>query len=121
MAVVVHASVAPEPFGMVVLEAMAQRKPVIGSRAGGVVEMVVEGKTGYTFPPGDHVELARRLIELLGNPSLAAQMGDAGYQRLLDSFTIEGYMIGIHAVYRSILDNSPLPPNVGIPAATGTA
>lgn len=121
MAVVVHASVAPEPFGMVVLEAMAQRKPVIGSRAGGVVEMVVEGKTGYTFPPGDHVELARRLIELLGNPSLAAQMGNAGHQRLLDSFTIEGYMTGIHAVYRSILDNSPLPPNVGIPAATGTA
>ena len=40
MQVVVHASVQPEPFGMVVLEAMARRKPVVGSRAGGIIEMV---------------------------------------------------------------------------------
>ena len=51
MDVVIHASIEPEPFGMVVLEAMGMRKPLIGSRAGGVPEMVVEGVTGYTYPP----------------------------------------------------------------------
>ena len=121
MSIVMHASIEPEPFGMVVLEAMAQRKPIIGSRAGGVVEMVVEGKTGYTFPPGDHAELARRLIELLSDPGRSAQMGEAGYQRLLDSFSIEQYMSGIHSVYHSILDRQPLAPTVGIPARTSAS
>jgi glycosyltransferase involved in cell wall biosynthesis len=121
MSIVMHASIAPEPFGMVVLEAMAQHKPIIGSRAGGVVEMVVEGETGYTFPPGDHMELAARLIELLGDPARAAQMGDAGYRRLLESFSIEQYMKGIHSVYHSILDQRPLPTSVGIPARTRAA
>jgi len=117
MSIVMHASIEPEPFGMVVLEAMAQRKPIVGSRAGGVVEMVVEGQTGYTFPPGDHAELARRLIELLGDPARASRMGDAGYQRLLDSFSIEQYMNGIHSVYHSIVDQRPLSSSIGIPAS----
>jgi glycosyltransferase involved in cell wall biosynthesis len=121
MSIVIHASIVPEPFGMVVLEGMAQRKPMIGSRAGGVVEMVVEGQTGYTFPPGDYEELARRLNELLADPNRARQMGEAGYQRLIDSFTIDQYMTGIHTVYRSILSKQPLPPNVGIPAAASPA
>ena len=115
MSVVVHASVEPEPFGMVVLEAMAQRRPVVGSRAGGVVEMVIDGKTGYTFPPGDAKDLAERLIELLNDPALATRMGEAGYQRLLNSFSIQQYMDGIHAVYRAVLARTPVPEAIGIP------
>jgi glycosyltransferase involved in cell wall biosynthesis len=114
MSVVIHASIQPEPFGMVVLEAMAQRKPIVGSRAGGVVEMVVDGKTGYTFPPGDSAELASRLIELLKDPAKAAAMGEAGYARLIESFTIRAYMDGIHRVYRAILTNGTMPTDVGI-------
>jgi len=103
MNIVLHASVEPEPFGMVVLEAMAQRKPVIGSRAGGVVEMVVEGETGYTVPPGDDRLLAERIIELLGDPARATRMGDAGHKRLLEKFTLQQYMDAIHAIYRTTL------------------
>ncbi|MEZ5287557.1 MAG: glycosyltransferase family 4 protein [Vicinamibacterales bacterium] len=114
MSVVVHASVQPEPFGMVVLEAMAQRKPIIGSRAGGVVEMVIEGRTGYTFPPGDAATLATRLIELLDDPDRAAAMGEAGYARLRESFSMEQYMDGIHAAYRAILSGGPVPSGIGI-------
>jgi glycosyltransferase involved in cell wall biosynthesis len=115
LSVVIHASVEPEPFGMVVLEAMAQKKPVVGSRAGGIVEMVVEGHTGYTFAPGDADELARRLIELLNDPIQAARMGERGYARLLESFTIARYMNGIHSVYRAVLDRKPIPSAIGIP------
>jgi L-malate glycosyltransferase len=104
MSIVVHASIEPEPFGMVVLEAMAQRKPIVGSRAGGVVEMIVEGETGYTYQPGDHAELARRLIELLTAPERAAAMGEAGYRRLLESFSVQQYMSSIHSAYHAILD-----------------
>lgn len=118
MSVVIHASIQPEPFGMVVLEAMAQRKPIIGSRAGGVVEMVVDGHTGYTFPPGDSRELATRLIELLRDPARAREMGEAGYQRLIASFTIRQYMDGIHEVYRSVLARRPIPGGIGIAAGS---
>lgn len=114
MGVVIHASVQPEPFGMVVLEAMAQRKAVIGSRAGGVIEMVVEGKTGYTFPPGDSGTLATRIIELLSNPLRATQMGEEGYKRLMNSFTLKRYMDEIHATYRAILNRRPLPSDIGV-------
>jgi glycosyltransferase involved in cell wall biosynthesis len=114
MSVVIHASIEPEPFGMVVLEAMAQRKPIVGSRAGGVVEMVVDGQTGYTFAPGDAHDLAQRLIELLSDPARAARMGEAGYARLLDSFSIQQYMAGIHSAYEATLARTPIPPGVGI-------
>lgn len=114
MRLVVHASVQPEPFGMVVLEAMAQHKAVIGSRAGGVIEMVVEGKTGYTFPPGDARVLSAHITELLGNPARTAQMGEEGYKRLMSSFTLQHYMEEIHAAYCAILSKSPLPEDIGL-------
>lgn len=112
MSIVLHASVEAEPFGMVVLEAMARKKPVIGSRAGGVVEMVIEGETGYTVPPGDPSAMAARITELLSDPSRARQMGERGYQRLLRDFSVEQYMAGVHATYEAVLSGGPLPAGV---------
>ena len=109
MEVLIHASVAPEPFGMVVLEGMAQRKPVIGSRAGGPVEMIVEGETGFTFPPGDAAALAVAVRDLLGDRDRARRMGEAGYQRLVNVFTMARYMEDIHGAYEAVLGHRPLP------------
>ena len=117
MQIVIHASVEPEPFGMVVLEAMAQRKPVVGSRAGGVVEMVVEGETGFTFPPGDAETLAARVNDLLADPERARRMGEAGYERLMESFTMTRYMEQVHEAYDSILSDRPLAPSAAAPAS----
>jgi glycosyltransferase involved in cell wall biosynthesis len=116
MGFVMHASVQPEPFGMVVLEAMAQHKAVIGSRAGGVIEMVVEGETGYTFPPGHWQTLASQMLELLGAPAKADQMGEAGYARLINHFTMQRYMDEIHRTYRAVLAGEPVPGDVGLAA-----
>ncbi len=109
MSIVIHASVQPEPFGMVVLEAMAQHKAVIGSRAGGVIEMVVEGKTGYTFPAGDATALAARIVELLSNPDQARQMGEEGYKRVVSVFTLQRYINEVQTAYQAILSDRPLP------------
>jgi glycosyltransferase involved in cell wall biosynthesis len=113
MSIVIHGSLQPEPFGMVVLEAMAQRKPVIGSGAGGVVEIVVEGETGYTFPPGDSATLAARLLDLLGDPARAAAMGERGFARLQSAFTMDRYMADIHRLYEAILAGRGIPADVG--------
>lgn len=117
MEFLVHASIEPEPFGMVVLEGMAQRKAVIGSRAGGPVEMILEGETGYTVPPGDPSALAARMIDLLVDPDRCRRMGLRGYERLINEFTMARYMENIHGTYRAILEERPVPATIGLRAS----
>jgi len=107
MEVAVHASVAPEPFGRVLLEAMAMRKPVVGSHAGAVPEIVEGGVTGYTFPPGDPVALAARLAELLLCPQISRTMGEAGRRRLERHFSIEHNVASTLSVYSDLLAGGP--------------
>ena len=81
-----------EPFGLVILEAMACETPVVASRVGGIPEIVVEGETGYLvdFNPADPdaftSALAGRLEKLLGDTTLAVTMGKAGRDRVLRHF-----------------------------------
>ncbi len=58
---VVHPSVAPEPFGRTIVEAMLARRPVIAAEAGAVPEILADGAFGSLFPPGDHCALAASL------------------------------------------------------------
>jgi starch synthase len=81
-----------EPFGLVILEAMACETPVVASNVGGIPEIVVEGETGYLvdFDPADPESftsaLADRMEKLLSDPALAAKMGKAGRVRVLQHF-----------------------------------
>jgi starch synthase len=81
-----------EPFGLVILEAMACETPVVASRVGGIPEIVVEGETGYLvdFDPDDldgfTSVLAGRIEKVLGDPTTAARMGRAGRHRVLEHF-----------------------------------
>ncbi len=76
--IVVHASTVPEPFGLVIAEAMASGKPVIVSRAGGAAE-IVEAAGGALFhSPGDSAELADRIARLVRDPGERACLGREG-------------------------------------------
>ncbi|TMD16852.1 MAG: glycogen synthase [Chloroflexi bacterium] len=81
-----------EPFGLVLLEAMACESAVIASRVGGIPEIVVEGETGYMVdydvdhPQDFTTTLASRIQELLSDPARASKMGKAGRQRVLERF-----------------------------------
>jgi glycosyltransferase involved in cell wall biosynthesis len=101
--VVVHASILPEPFGRVVLEAMACRKPVIASLAGGVTEIVDHGRTGLLFPPGDDQALATAMLDILGDRDRAVRMGEAGYARLVERFHISQNVEATMAIYDLVL------------------
>lgn len=63
-----------ETFGMVLVEAMASGTPVIGSRVGGIVDVIDNGKTGFIVPPKDPQSLAEKIIEILGNRKLRETM-----------------------------------------------
>lgn len=104
--VAIHASTLPEPFGRVLLEAMAMRKPLVGSRSGAVPEIVEDGVTGYTFAPGNADELAACVIRLLEDPAMALQFGEAGFARLEREFHIAQNVERTMAVYGRVLARS---------------
>ncbi len=75
-----------EPLGIVNLEAMACATAVVGSRTGGIPEVVAEGETGLLVPPGDPEALADALNALLSDPDRARAMGQAGRKRAVAEF-----------------------------------
>jgi glycosyltransferase involved in cell wall biosynthesis len=78
-----------ELLGLSLLEAMASGTPVIASRIGGLPEVVRDGETGYLVTPDDVDELRDRTAALVGNPSRARRMGEAGRELVLERFTWE--------------------------------
>ncbi len=76
-----------EPFGLTPLEGMACGRPVIGSAVGGITYTLADGVTGFLVPPRDPQALATRLYQLLLEPELRIQMGQAARQRVEQSFT----------------------------------
>ncbi len=81
--IVVVPSIWMEPFGIVALEAMASGVPVIASQIGGLQNIVIDGKTGFLFEPGNVKELMDKMENLLDNQSLRETMGDNGRKRAL--------------------------------------
>src|ERR1044072_4001712 len=78
-----------EAFGWVLAEAMASKKPVIGTTVGGIPEIIQDGKSGYLIDPGSPERLAERLIQLLGDENLRRQMGDAGCKIVKQKFELQ--------------------------------
>ncbi len=99
----VHAAVQPEPFGRVLIEAMAAGVPVIAAAAGGVPEIVAAGETGHLVPPGDPASLGQAMRELLASPERRAAQGEAGRRRVLATFTEARMVAGVVRCYRSLL------------------
>jgi glycosyltransferase involved in cell wall biosynthesis len=73
--VVVHASTAPEPFGLTIIEAMACGKPVVATFAGGVVDLIDHGQDGLGVPPGDFQALGGAVQLLLADADLRRRLG----------------------------------------------
>ena len=77
-----------ESFGMVPVEAMAMKIPVIATRVGGLVEVIEDGKTGILVPPGDVGSLCMAIKQLIENPEMRKEMGEAGKKRVEEKFDI---------------------------------
>src|SRR3990172_791163 len=103
--VLVHTSVRPEPFGLVLIEAMATGKPVVAARDGGVPEIVVDGATGLLVEPGDGQSTGEAIVTLFNRPDRAKAMGAAGRRRAEQLFDIGVYVRRIEDVYREVLGN----------------
>jgi glycosyltransferase involved in cell wall biosynthesis len=89
-----------EALGRVVVEAMAAGTPVIGSRVGGIPDMVRDGETGFLVEPGDEKTLAERLRWMLSRRDDARAMGERGREFARRFFSSGAYVAG----YRRIFD-----------------
>ena len=86
---VAHTSTAPEPFGRVIVEAMLCNTPIVAAAAGGVVELIEQGKTGWLSPPGDALKLAEIIQHCQSQPEHAIAIAHQAQQSASERFNLE--------------------------------
>lgn len=99
----VHSAIQAEPFGLVIVEAMALGKPVIAANAGGPIEIVDEGVTGMRTPPANAEALGAAMMALLGDRQARARLGAAGRARVAERFSAEAMVRQIEGLYGDVL------------------
>ena len=92
-----------EPFGRVLIEAMAMEKPVIASDIGGPKEIVAHNKTGLLIEPKNAAKLADAILYIYRNPKIARKMGREGRKRVMKYFLVDRYIHEHERVYREII------------------
>lgn len=97
-----------ESFGLVFLEAMASRCPVVGTRVDGIPEVVEDGVTGLLVPPGDAHALALAIIDLLTDTEKALRFAEAGRKRVETLFSNERMAREYNDLYMRLLRRAPL-------------
>ena len=103
--VLVLPSELPEPWGMVVLEAMATARPVVATRQGGPLEAVVDGETGYLVSPDDPATMAQAILDLLETPERSLAMGKRGRLRCEQRFSQVQTHREIAELYDAVLND----------------
>lgn len=91
-------STEPEPFGLVAVEAMLAKKPVIASNHGGLTEIIKNNETGFLFEPNNVQELSEAIDKLIRNEELRKEMGISGYKRVIEKFSIQKYVSNIEKI-----------------------
>ena len=102
-AVVIVPSECYENCSMVVLEAMAFGKPIIGSRIGGIPEQVEDGKTGLLFEMGNVEQLAKKIELLAKDKNLRKKMGRAARMKLEREYSLKDHCEGLLDIYSELL------------------
>lgn len=105
--VLVHASVKPEPFGRVILEAMACGVPVVATKIGGVLELIEDEKSGLLYAPEDVGQLTHQTNRLLNSSELRQKLSIQARKRFESDFTIEQHMFNVINTYDDLSSSKP--------------
>ena len=102
---VVSASIEPEAFGRVSVEAQSMEKPVIASNIGGSNETIIDNKTGILFESGKAESLSKKIIEVLQlDESTLKSMGNEGRKNVIKKFNIEKMCFSTYSEYKKLLN-----------------
>jgi glycosyltransferase involved in cell wall biosynthesis len=93
-----------EAFGLVVSEAMACGKPVIGTKVGGIPEQIIDGYNGLLIEPKNPVQIAEKIMWLIDNPKEARRMGENGRKIVEEKFDMRKRIEKIISIYKMLLN-----------------
>ena len=100
--IAVMPSTEAESFGLVAVEAMLAKKPVIGSNHGGLTEIILHNETGMLVKPNCEDELTKAIQYLIDNPESRLEMGNKGQKRAIETFSIETYTQNFEKLFLKI-------------------
>ena len=92
-----------EPFGRVIIEAMANKIPVIAVNSCGPSEIIQNGKTGILVQAGDIVSLSNAMLKIFQDAYLASRLANAGYKHVVSNFTADKTALLIQEIYKKVL------------------
>ncbi len=102
---IVSASVEPEAFGRVAIEAQSMEKPILASNIGGSNETIIKDKTGFLFESGDSEALSKKIIEILSlDESTLKFIGIEGRKNVIKKFNIEKMCFSTYSEYKKLLN-----------------
>ncbi len=103
--IVVSASIEPEAFGRVSVEAQSMEKPIIASNIGGSNETILDNKTGILFESGSAESLSKKIIEVLQlDESTLKSMGNEGRKNIIKKFNIEKMCFSTYSEYKKLIN-----------------
>jgi glycosyltransferase involved in cell wall biosynthesis len=102
---VISASIEPEAFGRVAIEAQSMEKPIIASDIGGSMETIVNNKTGFLFKSGNPESLCKKILEVLNlDESALKSMGIEGRKNVIKKFNVEKMCFSTYSEYKKLLN-----------------
>jgi len=102
---VVSASIEPEAFGRVSVEAQCMQKPILASNIGGSNETIINDKTGFLFEAGNSDEMSKKIIEILSlEKNTLKQMGIEGRKNIINKFNVEKMCFSTYSEYKKLFN-----------------
>jgi len=102
---VVSASIEPESFGRIPVEAQSMQKPILASNIGGSKETIIDNKTGILFESGNSEEMSEKIIELLNlDENTINQMGIEGRKNVINKFNVEKMCFSTYSEYKKLIN-----------------
>ena len=103
--IVVSASIEPEAFGRVAVEAQSMEKPIIASNIGGSNETIIDEKTGFLFESGNAKSLSQKILKVLNlDETLLKSVGAEGRKNIIQKFNVEKMCFSTYSEYKRIIN-----------------
>ncbi|MDC0921715.1 glycosyltransferase, partial [Candidatus Pelagibacter sp.] len=103
--IVISASIEPEAFGRVAVEAQSMEKPIIASDIGGSNETIIDEKTGFLFESSNAKSLSEKILKVLSmDETLLQSIGKEGRKNIIQKFNVEKMCFSTYSEYKRILN-----------------
>tara|TARA_B100000287_G_scaffold324968_1_gene309091 strand:- start:166 stop:543 length:378 start_codon:yes stop_codon:yes gene_type:complete len=103
--IVVSASIEPEAFGRVAVEAQSMQKTIIASNIGGSNETIIDEKTGFLFNAGDVKSLSKKILKVLSmDETLLKTIGSEGRKNVIKKFNVEKMCFSTYSEYKKLIN-----------------